>query len=1033
MRRRLSLLLALALALAASLLNQAATAAEVVDLKVSIADSPDPVNVGSTLTYTVRVTNDGAAVADKVEMYEALPSPAHATIMSITGDGWTCRFPAGSAVDDRVGALLLPKPGSLILQCSRASLAAGATAPVEIKMAPLRSGAISTSAVVASSGDPDSDPDDNSATTTTTVREADGSGVDPPVSPKVADLSLQLADSPDPVEVGEPLTYTSTVTNDGPDAAANVQLFHVLPPPEQARYGPISTTTGTCTFQGQVVPGEMVGHVLTCFLGELPPRTAAVVTVTVQPNTSGTLVTSASTASLPGVIGGLTPPALDPNDTDNHATSTTTVSGGVTGDPSVADLSVEIMESADPTPVGSPLTYTLRATNKGPGDAAGVEIVDVLPSEAQATFHSSPSCGAARAEAPEVRVCLIGELAAGASASFEITVTPSQAGALTNIARVGAASGQDLNPADNQMVAVTTVGSATADADLSVAVTESSDPVVVRTPLSYTVTVSNNGPDRVPAVWLSDTVSESRDVSLDSYGVEVTPSQGACEQSVVRDAELAPLRQVTCALGAVDSGSSATVTIRLSPAEPGALVNVASVSGAANDPDASDNQAAAVTTVTAGSSDLSVTMVDRPDPVVKAATLLYEMRVKNEGPDLARNVVLVDQLPNGVAYLSSSASFDSGFPQQGPCTPATPDPGTTLTCGLNDLASGKDAVVRIRVRPTQEGTVENKASVASQPALKNACAYDCRIYRLDYPSADPFGSNNQASATTTVNAGVPSPLADLELTKKASVEAVPVGEPFTYSLNVFNHGPDQALADVRDQLPPEIRYRSAWVEGPEGGLCSLPDDSSLIICKVQLEVGSFARIVIEVSATRRANTTNIATVVGGIPDPFPSNNTGEANVATACGQRPTAPPGSVLYEPGWSLIGVPPDTHVGADSPLFGWFDQGGGEEYGVYSPGDILNSGQGYWAFFACPQVVSLASGTSSASFPLGGYHASMVGNPSSTSPAVVSGYDFGARWDRSTSSYEISEPREPMEVKVGEGIWVFSYEDSTIQIEAG
>jgi uncharacterized repeat protein (TIGR01451 family) len=44
-----------------------------------------------------------------------------------------------------------------------------------------------------------------------------------------ADLEISKADSPDPVTVGDNLTYTITVTNNGPDAAANVVVTDTLP------------------------------------------------------------------------------------------------------------------------------------------------------------------------------------------------------------------------------------------------------------------------------------------------------------------------------------------------------------------------------------------------------------------------------------------------------------------------------------------------------------------------------------------------------------------------------------------------------------------------------------------------------------------------------------------------------------------------------------------------------------------------------------------------------------------------------------
>jgi len=143
--------------------------------------------------------------------------------------------------------------------------------------------------------------------------------------------------------------------------------------------------------------------------------------------------------------------------------------------------------------------------------------------------------------------------------------------------------------------------------------------------------------------------------------------------------------------------------------------------------------------------------------------------------------------------------------------------------------------------------------------------------------------------------------------------------------------------------------------------------------------------------------------------------------------------GQIGYAPGYSLVGVPGGTVVPAQSHLYSWFDRNSGS-YSSQEPTVAVEPGHGYWAYFSCHTAVPLGLGTSSASFPLGAYHASMVGNPSGTSPATVSGHDFAARWDPSlnggTGGYQISAYQQPQSLAVGEGTWVFSYADSTINI---
>jgi len=71
-----------------------------------------------------------------------------------------------------------------------------------------------------------------------------------------------------------------------------------------------------------------------------------------------------------------------------------------------------------------------------------------------------------------------------------------------------------------------------------------------------------------------------------------------------------------------------------------------------------------------------------------------------------------------------------------------------------------------------------------------------------------------------------------------------------------------------------------------------------------------------------------------------------------------------------------------------------------------------------------------------LAAYSASIVGNPSSSSSATVSGHDFAATWhpefNAGAGGYEMSGYQHDEGVPLGAGIWVFSYRDTLINIQA-
>ncbi|MGH2671425.1 MAG: DUF11 domain-containing protein [Actinomycetota bacterium] len=125
--------------------------------------------------------------------------------------------------------------------------------------------------------------------------------------PQVADLSVVKTDSPDPVHVGQSLTYTVTVTNDGPLVASGVTLTDTLP--KNAGFGSVTTTQGSCT----VKPAK---RLVTCALGSVAAGGTVTVRISVKPTQKGTITNTAQ-------ISATSPP--DPNSANNGDTETTTV------------------------------------------------------------------------------------------------------------------------------------------------------------------------------------------------------------------------------------------------------------------------------------------------------------------------------------------------------------------------------------------------------------------------------------------------------------------------------------------------------------------------------------------------------------------------------------------------------------------------------------------------------------------------------------------------------------------------------------
>ena len=170
---------------------------------------------------------------------------------------------------------------------------------------------------------------------------------------------------------GTELTYTLTVTNDGPSEAPNVTLTDNLPAGlSGAQYCTGSGCTPNAAWTGSLDLGTVASG------SSVEIRIRATVGAGV---TAPTLSNEASVSA----------PVTDPNEANNTANESTTV---VTS----ADLRISKQDDHETAPVlaGNPLTYTINVTNDGASNAQNVQLDDVLPSELTgAKYCQGTNCG----------------------------------------------------------------------------------------------------------------------------------------------------------------------------------------------------------------------------------------------------------------------------------------------------------------------------------------------------------------------------------------------------------------------------------------------------------------------------------------------------------------------------------------------------------------------------------------------------------------------------------------------------------------
>jgi uncharacterized repeat protein (TIGR01451 family) len=289
-------------------------------------NNPAP-NVGDTVAYTVTLSNLGPDAATNAQVTDLLPSglsfisatPSVGTYNSSTGL-WT------------VGTVTTSTVQTLVVQAT------------------VVSPSTQTNTATISHSD-QFDPDTGNNTTSATE------------TPQLAELALTKTVSNPTPNVGDTISFTVGLRNNGPDTATNVQVTDLLPAgltfvsatPSEGSY---DSTTGVWTVGTVTVAGGIQTLVIQ----------ATVISPSAQTN-SATITHSDQ---------------FDPNPGDNTATATQT--------PQQADL-VLAKSVNNPTPkVGETITYTITLGDNGPDSATNVQVTDLLP--AGVTFVSAiPSQG----------------------------------------------------------------------------------------------------------------------------------------------------------------------------------------------------------------------------------------------------------------------------------------------------------------------------------------------------------------------------------------------------------------------------------------------------------------------------------------------------------------------------------------------------------------------------------------------------------------------------------------------------------------
>ncbi len=376
-------------------------------------------------------------------------------------------------------------------------------------------------------------------------------------------------------------------------------------------------------------------------------------------------------------------------------------------------------------------------------------------------------------------------------------------------------------------------------ADLSISVTGNPDPyVVVGSPLTYTITVTNAGPLMATNVVMKATLDPT--VVLNSG-------------SLLPGCSVTGIQQVTCTLASLNFGTSTTFTITVTPQSIGTISTSATVT--ADQPDPTTPNTAGLTTTVTPPPDLAISFLpSAPVNVAVDSNITYTITISNDPTPLV-NPTVIDTIPTGLTYVSCTPS----------CIQNSPNPGQVTFSGLGIMNGSTSKTVTLVLNVPLNYMPSNPAPTGCAYPTTGCIQNQASVYPNDTQS--PW--DNTASVLT--------PVIDLQmLSVTNSPSSVAAGSNITYQITAKNIGPDAPNVTVSFAYPPAANL--AFMSGSSSPGCST--GSGTVNCTVgPLAAGATTTVTLafSVPSIYTGPTTFTSTATVSPADPTPNNT---ANVST---------------------------------------------------------------------------------------------------------------------------------------------------------
>ena len=440
--------------------------------------------------------------------------------------------------------------------------------------------------------------------------------------------------------------------------------------------------------------------------------------------------------------------------------------------------------------------WTLNITNNGPNDATGVVVYDVLPDGL--IWISDDSNGKYDINAG---VLNIGDLKVGETFVLNIVTKINKTGDIINKANVSGIE-FDTNLNNNHDEKSITVPKA---ADLSIDKSANVSNPNYNGLVKWTIKVTNNGPDIAHNVDVLDLLPES--LIFDSCdSVNYNKNTGIWH------------------IGTLGIHDSVILNIITKVNATGIINNNASVTLQEYDYDLSNNYDDAQIDVPPAVDVSVLKSVNVTNPNYNEL-VKWTITVKNDGPDIAHNVKVIDLIPESLIFISATGSYNKN----------------TGTWRIDTLNPSESAEFSIICKVNATGNITNLVCVTADE-------FD---YNLE---------NNEDSNTIFVNKS-----GDLVIVKEVNNTNVNYGDYVKWILTASNKGPDKVNGVVVVDVLPNGLILSNYTASK-----GFYDEGAWSICC--LEKGEVQTLELICLVNITGNITNIARISGDEYDSDLTNN-----------------------------------------------------------------------------------------------------------------------------------------------------------------